>query len=175
MNYGTSEYSQAIFSLAKESGQLDEYVRAIKDIDGLFSREREYVDFLCAPSIPKKERTDAASKVLEGYPREVVNFVLVMTEKGRMRDFHACALEIEDMYLFERGISRAVVKSATELSEAQQQALRAAIEKRCGHEVVMSVTVDPHLIGGITCEVDGKVIDGSIRSRLNHIKEVIAK
>ena len=52
-------------------------------------------------------------------------------------------------------------------------ALRQKMERRIGHEVTLKCRVDPALIGGIRVEADGLVIDGSIRNKLEQIKDVI--
>ena len=59
------------------------------------------------------------------------------------------------------------------LKEAETVALRAKLEKKLSKTVIMQFRVDPELIGGIRVEVDGRVIDGSIRNKLDEIKEVM--
>ena len=67
----------------------------------------------------------------------------------------------------------AVVTSAVRLKEAETVALRAKLEKKLGRQVTLQCHVNPELIGGIRVEVDGRVIDGSIRNKLEEIKEVM--
>ena len=52
-------------------------------------------------------------------------------------------------------------------------AIRKELERRFGHTVVVECETDPSLIGGVRVEVDGKVIDGSIRNKLEQIKDVM--
>ena len=66
-----------------------------------------------------------------------------------------------------------MVASAGPLKEAETVALRAALEKKLGRKVVLHCAVDPALIGGMRVEVDNQVIDGSIRNKLQQIKEVM--
>ena len=70
-------------------------------------------------------------------------------------------------------ISAAEVRSAVPLSPAEKDKLRKKLEKLTGHSVVMTYTEDPSLLGGVVVEVDGKVIDGSVRTKLRQVKEVI--
>ena len=51
--------------------------------------------------------------------------------------------------------------------------IRAELEKRFGRNITLSCEVDPSLIGGVRVEVDGRVIDGSIRNKLEQIKDVM--
>ena len=83
------------------------------------------------------------------------------------------ARDYEELARGYRGESMAVVTSAVELKEAETVALRAKLEKKLGRKVTLQCRVDPELIGGIRVEVDGRVIDGSIRNKLEEIKEVM--
>ena len=70
-------------------------------------------------------------------------------------------------------LSTARILSAVPIRETEAMAIRTELEKRFGHTVVVQCEVDPSLIGGIRVEVDGRVIDGSIRNKLEQIKDVM--
>ena len=72
-----------------------------------------------------------------------------------------------------KSISYATVTSALELTDDERAKLISKLEKMCGTKVQIEEKTDPSLIGGIVIEVDGKVIDGSIRNRLSDVKDVI--
>ena len=71
--------------------------------------------------------------------------------------------------------SVAKVTSAVELSENEIAQLKTKLEKVTGHTVITECSVDGTLIGGITVEIDGKILDGSVRQRLYEVKEVMSK
>ena len=78
-------------------------------------------------------------------------------------------------HLYEDAIRRhtAYVVSAVPLSDEQQRRLREKLEKIGGGTVQLSCTVDESLLGGIRVELDGKVLDGSLKNRLQDVKEVM--
>ena len=69
--------------------------------------------------------------------------------------------------------STAFVTSAAELTEAQKSELKKRLEKLSGHSVDMNFSVDTELIGGIVVKMDDKLFDGSLKKRLQEIKEAI--
>ena len=89
--------------------------------------------------------------------------------------FFDVADEYERLLLAHRSMSNAVVYSAIELTDAQKSALKARLEKLCGKSVSMSFVIDKSIMGGLYIDIDGSILDGSIRHRLHEVKEVIDK
>ena len=65
------------------------------------------------------------------------------------------------------------VLSAVPLKETEAVAIRAELEKRFSRNITLSCEIDPTLIGGVRVEIEGRVIDGSIRNKLEQIKDVM--
>ena len=97
----------------------------------------------------------------------------MMVSRGHVSALNGMARDYEELARGYRGESMAVVTSAVLLKESETVVLRAKLEKKLGRQVVLQCLVDPELIGGIRVEVDGRVIDGSIRNKLDEIKEVM--
>jgi F-type H+-transporting ATPase subunit delta len=72
-------------------------------------------------------------------------------------------------------VSRARVKAAIVLDDATQDRLRKTLEKLTGSTVVMEVEEDPNIIGGIVAKVGDLVLDGSVRSQINSLRESLIK
>ena len=92
-----------------------------------------------------------------------------------MRFFGEIAEEYARLLSEHERVSDAVVTSAYPLDDAECEKLRAKLRSMLGHEVNITNVTDKSVIGGLVIEVDGKLIDGSIRGRLAGIKEVISK
>ena len=67
----------------------------------------------------------------------------------------------------------ATVTAAAGLTDEEKERLRRALERRSGHSVQLECRVDASLLGGVVVEMDGRVLDGSLRHRLHEIKEVM--
>ena len=106
-------------------------------------------------------------------PDVLLAILRMMISRGHVSALNGMARDYEELARGYRGESLAVVTSAVELKEAETVALRQKLEKKLGRNVTLQCRLDPALIGGVRVEVDGMVIDGSIRNKLEEIKEVM--
>ncbi|MBQ4067131.1 MAG: ATP synthase F1 subunit delta [Clostridia bacterium] len=174
MRQSDKEYARALFMLASEEGICNECLEDLCLIRRLLLEERAYVDLLSSPAIPLAERLSAIDEAFSGSIGEyTVYFLKLLCEKGRMRDIFDAIREYEALYKELSGRSTAVVISAAELSDEQKDALLARLERVTGKRIDFVWRLDPELIGGLRIEIDGKVYDGTLKSRLRDVKEVM--
>ncbi len=174
MNRISKEYAAALFSLAGEKGQEAQYGEALKRVQKAFEAEPEYQELLNTPAVPASERAELAGKAFGGaVPEEVLSLIRLLSGRGYIREFGEITAEYFRLLDHMKRVSSASVCSAVPLSEAEKDLLKKKLEKISGRNVVMTYSSDPSLLGGVVVEMDGKVIDGSLRSRLRQIKEVI--
>lgn len=172
----SNEYGTALFMLANENSAEQEYAGALEKVSKVFNENPEYIDFLASPSIPLKERTDAIEQAFTGaVPEYIINFLQILCEKGHIKSFESCVTEYNKLLDALQNIVTAHVSSAVELTESEKESLRLKLEKIRGASVVLECCVDKSLIGGIIVEIEGKVIDGSLRRRLHEVKDVMLK
>jgi len=172
----SKEYATALFMLGKELGAEKEYADALKKSLAAFEESPEYLDFLASPSIPVKERLDAIEQAFGGsVPENVLSFLQLLCEKGRMRSFYDCVSEYGRLLAFSEQISVAKIISVVEITDDEKARLKEKLEKTCGHTVTLSCSVDESILGGIIVELDGKVMDGSLRNRLHEVKDVMSR
>ena len=168
------EYAQALFSLAQESQSEEAICEGLKLMEGLVKETPEILDFLAAPNIPMKERTGALETALRGnVPEYALSFVQLLCEHGHIRELEACVSDYEELWNDARGLSTARVVSAVALTEEEKRQLQQRLCARTGHEVRLECTVDESLLGGLIVTMDGKVMDGSLKHRLNEVREVM--
>lgn len=167
----SSEYAEALFALAMETGNVCEYTKALDTVLELMNENPEYIDFLASPDIPKQERVAAIEAAFgESIPETVVSFLCILCDRGRIRTLKDCIEDYKKLSDAADGLSVAAVVSAVEMTDGEKTALREKLEKLCGHRVELDCSVDKSLIGGVKVTVDGKVIDGSVKQRLHELK-----
>lgn len=172
----TNEYAQALFELAAESGMTEEVSSALESVSAVMRENPEYLDFLSSPNISKSERIAAIEQAFGGKtPEYVVSFLSLMCERERIRSLEECITEYRQLCDAANKISTAEVRSAVELSDGQKAALVEKLEKICGNRVVLDCKTDKTLIGGMVVELDGRIIDGSLKHKLRELKEVMHK
>ena len=174
MTTTSREYAEALFELAVQGGVTKETSEGLETVVSALLQTPEYRALLASPAITKEERLAALDAAFRGKIPDILLAILrMMVSRGHVSAVNGMARDYDELARGYRGESMAVVTSAVPLKEAEAVALRARLEKKLGHQVTMQCAVDPALIGGIRVEVDGRVIDGSIRNKLDEIKEVM--
>ncbi len=174
MTTTSREYAEALFELAVQGGVTKETSEGLETVVSALLQTPDYRALLASPAITKEERLAALDTAFRGKIPDILLAILrMMISRGHVSAINGMARDYDELARGYRGESMAVVTSAVPLKEAEAVALREKMEKRLGRQVTLQCAVDPDLIGGIRVEVDGRVIDGSIRNKLDEIKEVM--
>ena len=174
MNEISKEYGTALFTLACEENSKREYADALITVKNIFSKEPEYEVFLASPSVPLSERLLAVQTAFaDSVPEHVLSYIQLLCEKGRISCFHESAEQYFALLNASEHISKAKATSVVELTDAEKQKLKEKLEKICKSRVDIEYSIEPSLLGGLTVEIDGKILDGSLRQRLREVKEVM--
>ena len=174
MTTTSREYAEALFELAAQAGLTKETSEGLETVMSALMQTPAYRALLASPAIAKEERLNALSASFSGKIPDILLAILrMMVSRGHVSALDGMARDYEELARGYRGEAMAVVTSAVPLKEAETVALRAKLEKKIGRKVTLQCQVNPELIGGVRVEVDGRVIDGSIRNKLEEIKEVM--
>ena len=174
MTTTSREYAEALFELAVQGGVTKETSEGLETVVSALLQQPDYRALLASPAIGKEERLAALDTAFRGKIPEILLAILrMMVSRGHVSALTGMARDYEELARGYRGESVAVVTSAVPLKEAETVALRAKLEKKLGRKIILRCAVNPALIGGVRVEVDGRVIDGSIRNKLDEIKEVM--
>ena len=170
----SKEYAEALFELAAGENLLRETSDGLVTVLSALRQTPEYRQLLSSAAIGRKERMQALDDAFQGkVPNVLMGVLRMMIARGHISSLEEMAREYEELSREYRGESVALVTSAVELKEAEAVAIRKELERRFGRTIVLRCQVDPALIGGVRVEVEGRVIDGSIRNKLAQIKDVM--
>lgn len=170
------EYAQALFMLAMENDSVKSFENALDDVAKAFSQEPKYLQLLSSPGIVLSERLSAIEKAFGGTcPREIVSFLKLLCERRHIEELGDCICEFKRLVNELGKVSNAKVISAVELTDKEKEALKQKLEKMSGHTVMLDLTVDKSILGGIIVEIDGKVMDNSLKKHLKDVKDVISQ
>ena len=168
------EYGTALFMLACEENKQRKYAEALEKIKDTFLENPQYADLLSSPGIPLKERLQVIDTAFSGAIDEhVLSYLKLLCERGRISYFNESVDEYKALLDASEHISNAKITSAVELTEDEKQKLIRKLEATEKGKVHAEYFVDATLLGGLIVEVDGKVMDGSLRHRLHEVKEVM--
>ncbi|WP_095588690.1 F0F1 ATP synthase subunit delta [Actibacterium ureilyticum] len=170
-----ARYATAIFELAKESKQLESLEKDLGEIEALLSESADFRDLIASPVYGREAQSAAVTAIAKkiGLSDTVTNALGLMASKRRLFVLPQLAAGLRAMIAEEKGEITADVVAATALSAAQQDELAASLKASTGKDVKINTTVDESLIGGLIVKVGSKMIDTSIRSKLNALQNTM--
>ena len=167
-------YAKALFSLGKEQGKNEKYSEVLGAIAELY-KDESVENALVNPLYPLEARQKVMAKIAELAKADEImtRFLQLLVEKKRAEILPDIAHEMRVMVDQEQNISHGSVVSAIELDKGLKKKIQQTLEKVTGKKVILETTVDPSIIGGIVAKVGDVVLDGSIKTQLNGLKESI--
>ncbi len=170
-------YAKALLLIGKEDRQTEIYRKELSEVSSLIAREKALEAALVNPLYDSEGRKKVLNSLIMKLELSQVmaSFLMLLFDKGRI----GFLTSINDFYqkLADelKGIAQASLVSATELSSETVEKIRAALSKRTGKDIVLEVTHDPGLIGGIVTRIGDLVLDGSVRTQLLNMRESLKR
>ena len=141
---------------------------SVADIGALVDRARR---MLTQRQLPMSSRVELLiGAVGTSVSRPVLNLILLQLRRGRIEDLPRVAAEFRRLDNARQGITEATATTAAELTQDEIRALTAKLEQFTGGRVELDVQVDPSLLGGLVVRVGDRLIDGSVRGRLERLR-----
>ena len=168
-------YATAIFELAKEAGTLPALEENIADLGQALHDSDDLRTVIASPLLSRREQAGAIAALAEkmGLCTELKNGLALMAEKRRVFVLPHLLRHLGSMISADKGEVSADVISAKTLTKAQTEKLAKVLKDRVGKEVRLNATVDESIIGGLVVKVGSKMVDSSIRSRLNSLQNAM--
>ena len=166
-------YAQALFALAQERGALDQVAKDLAAVDAMIAESAELARLVRSPVFSAEEQTRALGGVLAkaGIAGLAANFLKLVAGKRRLFAAQDMIRGFNALLDAARGVARADVTVAEPLADAHLNALREALkEVSGGRSVDVNVKVDPSIIGGLVVKLGSRMVDGSLRTKLNSIR-----
>ncbi|WP_085869523.1 F0F1 ATP synthase subunit delta [Pseudoruegeria aquimaris] len=167
-----SRYATAVFDLAKEAGKLPEFESNIADLESALQDSADLRDLISSPLYSREQQEaaiTAVAKAMDLRPN-LQNALGLMARKRRLFVLPQFIAALKALIAEEKGEVTADVVAAKKLTKAQEEALAKALKETVGKDVNLNVAVDSSLIGGLVVKVGSKMIDTSIRSKLNQLQ-----
>jgi F-type H+-transporting ATPase subunit delta len=167
-------YARSLFEVAQEHDQLDEIREELGEFADVLAENRQLQVFFFSPYFSSEEKKDNVPKVIEGGNEYFVRFLQVLAEKHRLPVLFRIRRAFDEMWAKEQRLLEVSVTSAVPLDEETVNGIGKKIEEQTGQRVELSSAVDPDLIGGIVIRVGNKVLDASVRNRLERFRRSVA-
>jgi len=167
-------YATALIEIGQEQGLTDTFAQDLKRFGAVLGNE-ELLAALSHPAFGLDERTAVLNQVLEFVPmhKHAANFLRLVLEKGRFQNIPAIIAAYNRRADSLAGRVRAVVTTATPLTPELENEVAAALAAATSKTVLIQSKVDPLIIGGVIAEVEGRVIDASLRTRMLKLRQAL--
>jgi F-type H+-transporting ATPase subunit delta len=168
-------YATALFDLARERNALDDVAADLDRIAAMIDESEDLARFIRSPLRSRQEQQRAMAAVLSkaGIGEAVRNFVSVAAANRRLAMLPHMIHRYRELLARHRGELEAEVTSARPLTDSQMGALRRRLAGSVGREVRLVSRVDPGVLGGLVVRVGSRMIDSSLRTKLNRLRSAL--
>ena len=166
-------YALALFTLAQEQNVTDGVADALRNFGDMIDQSADLQRFVASPVFSAEEQLKAITALLNqyGFGGITANFIKLVASKRRLfvlRDIIRAFLAMNDAA---KGVTRAQITVAAPLSSDQSAALQETLRQVSGGQTVkVNVNVDPSIIGGIVVKLGSRMVDASLKTKLNSLR-----
>lgn len=162
-------YASAIFKLANENNSVNEILELLNKIANELETNKEFEKFLANPIVETTKKIEVVNKlVTNDMEQNIVNYLV---EKNRISLLNSIRNAYLEMYFESKNEIVVQAIFPTELTNMQKDKLVEKLEKLKGKKIILDIKVDTNLVTGGIISINDEVIDGSLKSQLDKIRE----
>jgi F-type H+-transporting ATPase subunit delta len=167
-------YAEALFNVVRAEGELDRVEDELYRFGKLLESNHELKQALSDQSLDRAQRSKVLEELLsDKVSPHTLGLLTFIVGQGRARQLPQILEEVSELAAEARNSVVAEVRSAVPLDNDQRKKLANALSKATGKNVEVKVLVDPTVVGGVVAKVGDTVIDGTIRHRLEQLREQV--
>lgn len=169
-------YAKALFAIGVETKAYERFAQELADFTALLEN-KELQDTLENPSHPLSRRKAVLEELITVLKpsKTVWSFLLLLIDRNRLSFLPGISREFLRMVDEHTGRVRANVTSAQPLDAGDVARLKRTIEQKTGKQVILQQQTDPELIAGMVTQIGSIVYDGSIRTRLQQMRQTLLR
>ena len=170
----SNRYARSLYRIANDNSEkallYQNVLLGIKDVFG----DEKIRKILLSPAIPKDLKIEVLSHVVDkvGGDKHVTEFVRTLVLSGRVGVFEVLADSFGKLIDDSQGVVKACVSTVVELSEEDLGLMKSSLEAATGKKINLSSKLDSSLLGGVVVEIGNKVVDFSLRNRLERMAKI---
>lgn len=168
-------YATALFELAADAEALDSVAADLAGLERLLDESADLRRLVLSPMFKRGEQAKAMAAVLDqaGASDLMARFVAVVAENRRLFALPQIIGAFNRLLARHRGEMVAEIASATPLTDGQTEALKQALREVAGTDVNLEAKVDSSLIGGLVVKLGSRMVDSSVRTKLQNLRLVM--
>ncbi len=165
-------YATALSELARDADKLDEIAASLRDLERLLDESEDFARLVMSPVFSSAEQSAALAALAKrgGFADLTANFLQLLAKNRRLFVLRNIIAGFRRLLADHRNEVTADVVSAVPLADQQTEELKATLKAKTGRDVSLNTRVDPHLLGGLIVRIGSRMVDSSIRTKLNNLK-----
>ena len=173
MNNGQA-YAKALLDLSKENNiDINQIVSELQLVNSYF--DDEFISFLNNPKISKDNKKDVFNKAFNNLNKHVFASLMVLIDNNKIVYLNDVITELKNLIDEENGVVTVEVLTISKLSELEKLSIISYFIKKLGKKIELKETIDEKLVGGLVIKYQGKIIDGSLFTKQESLKEYLKK
>lgn len=169
-------YARALMDVAGD--KADQVLEELESVTVFLEGQPDILAAISSPALTRVQRTSLVGALLKAIPTlspTSVNLLKLLTDRNRFPSVPAIARQLRELVDARLGRLRGQVTSATPLAQEQVAAITRSLEAMTKKKVLLEPRVDKSLLGGVVAQVGAKVYDGSLKSQLKAMSQVLSR
>jgi F-type H+-transporting ATPase subunit delta len=175
MALSARRYAQALFLIAEENGDQDQW---LADLEVLASSSRN-PDFIAFIDSPKIENVKKIEVLKEAFSKSIsdlaLNLVSLLATRNYVASLSSIADAFQELVDSEKGVERAEIVSAVKLTDGQEKGVVDKLTQMVGKELSVTTFVDESILGGYLARVGDRLLDGSVKTQLEDLRRELLR
>lgn len=167
-------YAKALLDISKENNiDINQIVLDLQHVNNYF--DDEFISFLKNPKVSKANKKEVFEKAFSNIDKNVFATLMILIDNNKIVYLCDVIRELELLIAHEKGITIVEVISAVALSDAEKENIISYFNKKLNKTINIIETINKELVGGLIIKYEGKIIDGSLFTKQETLKEYLKK
>ena len=167
-------YADALFGAAQDGDKLDEVHEQLDAFTDAMNESHDMRVFFFSPYFSSTEKREAIRDAVSDASEEFVNFLELLAEKHRMPAIFRIRDRFDELWAEAKRRLEVTLTSAVKLDKKVVKQVRKEVERQTDREIDLETEVDPSILGGIVLRVGNRVLDASLKSKLEKLRKEVA-
>lgn len=174
--YLDRRYALAIYEVAEKKGKVDEYLNDLRSVCDLIDNNEDFQQVIRHPQVNTTKKKQLFTDIFKGkIDDDLLSFMIVLIEKNRILYLKEKLDQMEKIDLERKNIIKGVVKTAIPLLPEELEKLKVIFEEKYDKTIIFTAQVDKSILGGVYVSIGNDVIDDTIKSKIEEMKEIMLK
>ena len=175
MALSARRYAQALFLIAEEKGDQDQWLAAL-EVLASSSRNPDFIAFIDSPKIENVKKIEVLKEAFSKSISDLaLNLVSLLATRNYVASLSSIADAFQELVDSEKGVERAEIVSAVKLTDGQEKDVVDKLTQMVGKELSVTTYVDESILGGYLARVGDRLLDGSVKTQLEDMRRELLR